>query len=159
MVSGSGDGTARIWDCDTETPMHTLKGHTSWVLCVAWSPDAKFIATGSMDNTVRLWDPKTGKPYGDAMKGHAKWITGLSWEPFHLRGETARFASSSKDCTIRVWDANIRRIVMTMSGHSAAVSCVKWGGAGFIYSASHDKTVKIWDAKDVSIFFTVTLKL
>ncbi|KAF8426396.1 WD40-repeat-containing domain protein [Tirmania nivea] len=148
MVSGSGDGTARIWDCDTETPMHTLKGHTSWVLCVAWSPDAKFIATGSMDNTVRLWDPKTGKPYGDALKGHTKWITGLSWEPFHLRGETARFVSSSKDCTIRVWDANIRRIVMTMSGHSAAVSCVKWGGTGFIYSASHDKTVKIWDAKD-----------
>jgi len=152
MVSGSGDGTARIWDCDTETPMYTLKGHTSWVLCVAWSPDAKLIATGSMDNTVRLWDPKTGKPYGDAMKGHTKWITGLSWEPFHLRGATARFVSSSKDCTIRVWDASIRRIAMTMSGHSAAVSCVKWGGVGFIYSASHDRTVKIWDAKDVSNF-------
>ena len=104
-----------------------------------------------MDNTIRLWDPKTGKPCGDVLKGHTKWITGLSWEPLHLRGDTAKFVSSSKDCTIRVWDANIRRIVMTMSGHSAAVSCVKWGGTGFIYSASHDKTVKVWDAKEVGI--------
>ncbi len=53
MVSGSGDNTARIWDCDTGTPVHTLKGHTSWVLAVGWSPDDSRIATGSMDNTVR----------------------------------------------------------------------------------------------------------
>lgn len=35
-----------------------------------------------------------------------------------------------------------------MSAHSAAVTCVKWGGIGFIYSASQDKTIKVWDAKD-----------
>lgn len=27
-------------------------GHKNWVLCVAWSPDAEVIATGSYDNTV-----------------------------------------------------------------------------------------------------------
>lgn len=53
MVSGSGDGTARIWDCDTGTPVHTLKGHTSWVLAVAYSGDDTRIATGSNDQTVR----------------------------------------------------------------------------------------------------------
>ncbi|KAF8471986.1 quinon protein alcohol dehydrogenase-like superfamily [Kalaharituber pfeilii] len=155
MVSGSGDGTARIWDCDTETPTHMLKGHTSWVLCVAWSPDAKLVATGSMDNTVRLWDPKTGKAIGEAMKGHTKWITELAWEPLHLQKDTRRFASSSKDCTIRVWDANIRRIVMTMSSHTAAVTCIKWGGTGYIYSTSQDKTVKVWDANDGKLIHTL----
>lgn len=150
MVTGSGDGTARIWDCDTETPMYTLKGHKSWVLAVGWSPDAKYIATGSMDNTVRLWDPKTGKALGDAMKGHTKWVTNIAWEPFHLQSDPAtghRFASSSKDQTIRVWNAALRRVEMTLSGHSASVTCVKWGGAGWIYSASQDKTIKIWDSK------------
>ena len=52
LVTGSGDCTARIWDCLTSTPMYTLEGHKNWVLCVAWSPDANIIATGSMDNTV-----------------------------------------------------------------------------------------------------------
>lgn len=63
LVTGSGDCTARIWDCLTSTPMMTLEGicrlnskliagHKNWVLCVAWSPDALVIATGSYDNTV-----------------------------------------------------------------------------------------------------------
>jgi len=52
VVTGSGDCTARIWDSLTSTPMFKLEGHTNWVLCVSWSPDAKVIATGSYDNTV-----------------------------------------------------------------------------------------------------------
>jgi ribosome assembly protein 4 len=54
------------------------------VLYIAWSPDGKTLASGSMDNTVRLWDPKTGKAIGDALRGHTKWITCLTWEPYHL---------------------------------------------------------------------------
>lgn len=146
MVSGSGDGTARIWDCDTETPMHTLKGHRSWVLAVAWSPDAKLIATGGNDSQVRLWDPKTGKPLGDAMKGHTQYITALSWEPYHAQTPgSPRFASSSKDTTVRIWDATLRRVEMTLSGHTLAVTCVKWGGMGKIYTTSQDKTIRVWD--------------
>ncbi|RPA86372.1 WD40 repeat-like protein [Ascobolus immersus RN42] len=156
LVTGSGDKTARIWDCNTETPMHTLKGHKGWVLSVSWSPDAQYIATGSHDGGVRLWDPKTGKPHGDDMKGHTKWVTALSWEPYHLwEGDAVRFASSSKDGTIRVWDAKLRRTVMHMSGHSMSVTCVKWGGLGFIYSASQDKTIKVWDGKDGKLLHTL----
>ena len=79
LVTGSGDNTARIWDCLTGTPYKTLKGHTSWVLVVSWDPTDSTIATGSMDNTVRLWDPKTGEALGNAMKGHTKWVNSLSW--------------------------------------------------------------------------------
>ena len=85
LATGSGDKTARIWDCDTGTPLHTLKGHTGWVLAVAWSPDDSILATGSMDNTIRLWDPAKGEGLGGPLKGHTKWITSISWEPYHLR--------------------------------------------------------------------------
>lgn len=148
MVSGSGDGTARIWDCDTGTPAHTLKGHTSWVLAVAFSPDGTTIATGSMDNTLRLWDAKTGaaKGGGGPLKGHTKWITALAWEPIHLQQPgRPRLVSSSKDATCRVWDVVSGRVDATFTRHTSTVSCVKWGGAGTIFSSSHDKTVKVWD--------------
>lgn len=107
------------------------------------------IATGSMDNTVRIWDPSTGKQRGKPMLGHTKWVTSLSWEPYHLQepGEP-RFASSSKDGTVRVWAANQQRVLHVLGGHKGTVSCVKWGGTGLIYTASHDKTVKIWNAID-----------
>lgn len=151
LVTGSGDCTARIWDCLTSTPMVTLEGHKNWVLCVAWSPDNKMIATGSMDNTLRLWDPETGKTIGDVLRGHSKWITALAWEPLHLvAGRTDfRMASSSKDSTIKVWDTIQHRPIFTLSGHSAAVTCLRWGGKNWIYSGSQDKSIRIWDAKDV----------
>ncbi|TKA80398.1 hypothetical protein B0A55_01893 [Friedmanniomyces simplex] len=148
LATGGGDKTARIWDCETGTPLHTLKGHTGWVLTLAWSPDNGMLATGSMDNTLRLWDPEKGTPLGNALKGHTKWITSLSWEPYHLRQPgRPRLASASKDATIRVWDAVSGHTDVALTGHKDSVTCVKWGGAGWIYSGSRDRTVKIWSAE------------
>lgn len=149
VVTGGGDNTARIWDCDTQTPKVTLNGHRNWVLCVSWSADGEVIATGSMDNTIRLWDAESGKPLGDALRGHSKWITSLTWEPIHLvePGSKPRLASASKDGTIRIWDSSRRVCLMTLGGHTNSVSCVKWGGEGILYSGSHDKTVRAWDMK------------
>lgn len=146
-VTGSGDNTARIWDCETNTPMHILKGHFNWVLCVSWSPDGEFIATGSMDNTIRLWESEKGKPYGDALRGHTKWISSLSWEPIHLvkLGDKPRLASASKDGTIKIWDITRRVCILTLSGHTSTVSCIRWGGQGILYSGSHDCTIRCWD--------------
>ncbi|PQE03970.1 wd repeat protein [Rutstroemia sp. NJR-2017a BVV2] len=44
--------------------------------------------------------------------------------------------------------AVFRKIEIVLSGHKGSVSCVRWGGTGFIYTGSHDKTVKVWNAKD-----------
>jgi ribosome assembly protein 4 len=104
-----------------------------------------------MDNTVRLWDPKTGKQFGDGLKGHRKWITSLSWEPYHLNSKANRLASSSKDHTVRVWDTALRKMTFTIAQHTAAVTCVKWGGEGLIYTASQDKTIKVWNSSGMLV--------
>lgn len=157
MVTGSGDSTARIWDCDTGTPVCTLKGHSSWILAVSWSPNAQIIATGSMDNSVRLWDPKKGQALGTPLKGHTKWIMSLAWEPYHLQTPgRPRLASSSKDSTVRIWDVVSRRIESVLTGHKGSVTCVRWGGTGKIYTSSHDKTIKIWDPKDGRLLQTLS---
>ncbi|KAI9651967.1 MAG: hypothetical protein M1831_007470 [Alyxoria varia] len=159
MVSGSGDGTARIWDCETGTPFHTLKGHTSWVLVVSYSPDGDTIATGSMDNTVRLWNASNGKALnnGQPLRGHTRWITSLAWEPLHRQHPgRPRLASASKDASVRVWDVVGGRMDLDLSRHKSSVSCVKWGGSGYIYTASQDKTVMVFDANSGSAIKTLT---
>lgn len=156
LATGSGDKTARIWDCDTGTPLHTLSGHTGWVLAVSWSPDGTQLATGSMDNTIRLWDPVTGKQQGNALKGHTKWLTSLAWEPYHLQEPgRPRLVSASKDGTARIWDVVGKKADLALTGHKGCVSCVRWGGTGTIYTASHDKTIKVWSAADGKLMHTL----
>ena len=37
-----------------------MEGHTNDVYSVGFSPDGKFIVSGSYDNTVRVWDANNG---------------------------------------------------------------------------------------------------
>lgn len=67
----------------------------------------------------------------------------------------SRLASSSRDGTIRIWDTVTRRVSVTMSQHTAAVTCIKWGGEGLLYSSSRDKTIKIWDTTQVRIIVII----
>eukprot|EP01018_Ginkgo_biloba_P020734 Gb_18371 [translate_table: standard] len=145
LASGSGDTTVRFWDLNTQSPLYTCTGHRNWVLCIAWSPDGKQLVSGSKDGDLRIWDPETGKALGNPLNGHKKWITGLAWEPVHLQAPCRRFASSSKDGDVRVWDTVLRKCVMSLTGHTLAVTCVKWGGDGLIYSSSQDCTIKVWE--------------
>eukprot|EP00963_Diacronema_lutheri_P001395 scaffold86_cov338-Pavlova_lutheri.AAC.58 len=148
LASGSGDKTVRFWDLNMQLPKHEGTGHTGWVLCVAWSPDAQWVASGSMDCCIRLWDPKTGSTVGSPMKGHSKWVSVIAWEPAHLCLPSRRFVSGSKDGRLKIWDAITRRCTISLSGHQMAVTCLKWGGDGLIYSSSRDCQISIWDSDE-----------
>ena len=39
----------------------TLKGHSSLVFSVSFSPDGKRIVSGSNDRTLKVWDAQTGQ--------------------------------------------------------------------------------------------------
>jgi len=60
IVTASWDGTARIWDAEIGTTLHTLNGHTDDVWEVGWSPDGSRVATASFDKTARIWDAASG---------------------------------------------------------------------------------------------------
>src|SRR5262245_61266527 len=60
LATGTWDRVT-LWNVATGKELYTLKGHKGGVGCVAFSPDAKVLASGSRDMTIKFWDAATGK--------------------------------------------------------------------------------------------------
>src|SRR5215831_1777300 len=61
LVSGSLDGTVRLWTLATGKETRCLRGHEGAVLTASFSPDGRMIGSAGRDGMVRLWDTATGK--------------------------------------------------------------------------------------------------
>ena len=100
ILSGSYDGTARLWDATTGSELHTLTGHKGAVVNVAFSPDGTTVATGSWDGTARLWEASTGSPLR-TLTGHTAEVNGIAFSP-----DSNTLATGSYDGTVLVWELN-----------------------------------------------------
>jgi WD40 repeat protein/serine/threonine protein kinase len=77
LTWGGTDATVKVADLDPKRaggvspPIHTLRGHKSWIRSVAFSPDPNHprIASASQDGTVKIWSvpPEADEP-GSAPK-------------------------------------------------------------------------------------------
>ena len=83
------------------TLRHTLRGHSSWIARIAWSPDGKYIASGSVgdDKTVQVWEALTGNKLL-TYQGHSDAIGAVAWSP-----NKKYIGSGSWDKTVQVWEA------------------------------------------------------
>jgi WD40 repeat protein/serine/threonine protein kinase len=138
-----------------------LRGHTSPVNSMAFSPDGRTLASASgsvfgpdlperRDQTLRLWDLSTGQVVR-TLEGHTNGVSGVAFSP---DGRT--LASASADKTVRLWDASTGQVVHTLEGHTAGVKSVVFSPDGrTVASASADKTVRLWDASTGQIVRTL----
>jgi WD40 repeat protein len=92
-------GEVRVFDLATGRRVFTLRGHTSNVISVAFSPDARRIATASFDRTVKLWEVETGQEIF-TLRGHTSGVLGVAFS-----ADGRRLATGSIDSTARIWDA------------------------------------------------------
>jgi len=73
LISGSDDGTIRIWDLSRGKHIKTLKIHTRRITSLAIANNSRVLASGSDDETICIWDIESGKLL-DIMHEHTKEI-------------------------------------------------------------------------------------
>jgi WD40 repeat protein len=119
----------------------TLRGHSSGVDGVAFSPDGKRLATASWDHTAKVWDVESGKELL-TLRGHSNGVYGVAFSP-----DGKHLATASSDHTAKVWDVESGRELLTLRGHSDSVDGVAYSPDGKrLATASGDHTAKVWDA-------------
>ncbi|HEU5055811.1 MAG TPA: WD40 repeat domain-containing protein, partial [Kofleriaceae bacterium] len=88
-ASPTANRTVDIWRLDTGARELELVGHVGDVAQVGWSPDDRFLVTGSLDGTARIWDATTGELL--AVLDHLdNWILDATFSPDGTRVLTAQ---------------------------------------------------------------------
>jgi eukaryotic-like serine/threonine-protein kinase len=100
------DGTVRLWEVGRYGAASVLRGHTSYVYPVAYSPDGQWIASGSWDNAARLWDTLTMES-GAILPQPGGIVNALAFSP----DSTWLVCGSDLSESLHVWDiATARRL-------------------------------------------------
>lgn len=142
LVTASQDGTARIWEAETGTPLLSLTGHAGSVNDATFGPDGSSVLTAGEDGTARTWDAQNGREllrFAD----HGSPVHTAAFSP---NGSLA--SSGDHGGTILIWDVKTGSSCKRLAAHSGPVRALSYSVGGQLASAADDAAVKIWSSQD-----------
>jgi hypothetical protein len=119
-----------------ETESIILRGHGDVIFALSFSPDGRWLATGSMDGTARLWDLKSPNAAAEpiVLQGHARGIAGLVFTP-----DGRLLATGSFDNTARLWHVKMAELI-TLACRVAGRNLTKQEWQQFLRDEPYRKT-------------------
>jgi len=140
-LSGSGDGTLRLWDLASGECLQTIHTTNEACECLVMAPDGRWALAGH-DN-VAMYDLGTGQCLR-TFEGHVQPVTALS-----LSADGALALSGSGDKTVRLWEVATGRCLQTFEGHASPITCVDLSADGRVaLSGCSARQLWMWDVSN-----------
>ncbi|KAK9450222.1 WD40-repeat-containing domain protein [Limtongia smithiae] len=135
------DGRILVWNVSGETAEHcgTLEAKNSAGLCIDYSNDGLYIATGHEDGGVYLFSTESARLV-HSLLGNVHPVRTVAFSPL-----SKLLAVAGDSSIITVYDVKSGEQVFNLAGHSRWVMSLDWNFTGeYIVSGSFDKSLKVW---------------
>eukprot|EP01117_Protostelium_nocturnum_P017554 TRINITY_DN7167_c0_g1_i1.p1 TRINITY_DN7167_c0_g1~~TRINITY_DN7167_c0_g1_i1.p1 ORF type:complete len:469 (-),score=150.45 TRINITY_DN7167_c0_g1_i1:402-1808(-) len=135
LVSGSKDGSVKVWDLVLSRCLFSMTSHTMNVTCVRWGGEG-LIYSGSQDRSIKVWDATDGKMCR-TLEGHAHWVNTLALNTDYVL-RTGQFDHTGKRLTDKeaAKEAALKRYQEVLKNV---------GGVERMVSGSDDFTLFLWE--------------
>mmetsp|Transcript_26851 Transcript_26851/g.65251 ORF Transcript_26851/g.65251 Transcript_26851/m.65251 type:complete len:430 (+) Transcript_26851:103-1392(+) len=160
-VSGSEDGTIKIWDHESGDYMKTLKGHTNAVTSLCFTPKGHYLASSSQDLSIKIWEFETYNCVR-TLRGHDHTISSIVFIPAQnvipttgddnaaidvALAESRQLISASRDQTVKLWDLETGFCDHTFTDHTDWVRtlAIRQHDGNVWASAGHDQVIFVYD--------------
>ncbi|RUL87289.1 serine/threonine-protein kinase [Tautonia sociabilis] len=147
----AGGPTLYCWRLDPPEDPPEPAGHLDEAWSAAFSPNGRYLATGSDDTdepqTLKLWEVQTGRLVL-GWKAHPATVSALAFRP-----DGGALASAGLEARehLRLWEPETGTLIAELIGHTDRVRTVAFSPDGrLLASSGSDRTVRLWDGADGS---------
>lgn len=145
VAVGYSDNFIRVFDLATYRLKKEWQAHTNSVFTLRYTPDGRFLLSGSRDARLKSWDTESDYSLAAEVVAHMYAINSISFSP-----DGKHFVTCSLDKSIKLWDAGQLKLLKVIdkarhAGHGTSVNKLLWTAYdGEVVSASDDRTISIW---------------
>ena len=142
---GYSDNYIRIFDIENYKLKYEYLAHENSVFTVQYSPDSKYLLSGSRDAKLKRWDVFNGYSLDEQVVAHMYAINNLVYNP-----DKSYFVTCSMDKTIKLWNTAEMRLLKVIdkarhAGHATSINKVLWTNyQNLLISCSDDKMISVW---------------
>lgn len=145
VAVGYSDNYIRVFDLYKLELKKEWAAHTNSIFTLRYSPDGRFLLSGSRDARLKAWDSEGDYKLVEEVVAHMYAINSLSFS-----ADGKHFVTCSLDKSIKLWDADQLKLLKVIdkarhAGHGTSVNKLLWTAyEGQVVSASDDRTISIW---------------
>jgi WD40 repeat protein/serine/threonine protein kinase/tetratricopeptide (TPR) repeat protein len=148
IFSSSWDSTLKVWEAASDQGF-SAGADAQRITSVAFSADGARIGGVFQDGRIRFWDSLVGG-FGEerALTGGVVSFGGDQsiGTPLLFSPDGKYFATTARDNTIELSDADTGERVRVLHGHSDLIKCMAFNRGGTrLASGGLDRTVRLWD--------------
>ncbi len=146
LAVGYSDNHIRIYALSDWKLVQEIEAHKISVFAVRYSPDGRYLLSGSRDAHLKIWDIFSGYELKESIVAHMYAINHIDYS-----ADGKHFVTCSMDKSIKVWDAEALKLLKVIdkarhAGHGTSVNTLLWSNYNnLLISGSDDRSISIWD--------------